>query len=578
MSDNYKKYVSGYSEAGCKYDVPTREFFENTIPLVKCYQFENKVILKDNPTKVNEYPLNDEYELRANSNNYDLQVNGHSVKLPTDYFSDRKRYIRFKFKEIKEDNLLHWNLYCWIDGNETIIPFFRLKIEDVTFINFDEVYKVNHNFEGVAYIEKGESAKITGATASVDGTIGIPSVNVTSGGTALERSFNFSFSGLKGEKGDKGEPGGFANITQELGSQADYVISQKVVTDSLNLKANKADVYTKSEVNNSLNLKVNKSDIVNTDVGMSTVYPMTQSAVKNNFWHTVPIDNEVGPSKPAVSNRLFRTGLYVTVPTNNPAIPAAWDSNYDPCPGGTGYGTLLNLVNNGAAGIYRQQAQFYFADEPKNIYWRFDLNGQNHSDTSNWGTWKRLVSSDELNLKQDKASAFPYLALNGGLITKPASGLGWGTQTGSPIVGYGDSSDGGIMLRKDCPSAGKMSLIIDGKIYIDEGTNEVLGKSAVNNAGLIDGSNNGCFKIHRLSSTGYGMTILTGERYFSAGLQNWTLPETMRGTSYRILLTPCNSNSGSSYSIPNIYNKTTTSCYAYATNSITYSYLIIETW
>ena len=61
MSDNYKKYVSGYSEAGCKYDVPTREFFENTIPLVKCYQFENKVILKDNPAKVNEYPLNDEY-------------------------------------------------------------------------------------------------------------------------------------------------------------------------------------------------------------------------------------------------------------------------------------------------------------------------------------------------------------------------------------------------------------------------------------------------------------------------------------------------------------------------------------
>lgn len=262
MSDNYKKYVSGYSEAGCKYDVPTREFFENTIPLVKCYQFENKVILKDNPTKVNEYPLNDEYELRANSNNYDLQVNGHSVKLPTDYFSDRKRYIRFKFKEIKEDDLLHWNLYCWIDGNETIIPFFKLKIEDVTFINFDEVYKVNHNFEGVAYIEKGESAKITGATASVDGTIGTPSVEVTSGGTALERSFNFSFSGLKGEKGDKGDTGGLANITQELGSQTDYVISQKVVTDNLNLKANKADVYTKNEVNNSLNLKQDKGNYI----------------------------------------------------------------------------------------------------------------------------------------------------------------------------------------------------------------------------------------------------------------------------------------------------------------------------
>ena len=277
MSDNYKKYVSGYSEAGCKYDVPTREFFENTIPLVKCYQFENKVILKDNPTKVNEYPLNDEYELRANSNNYDLQVNGQSVKLPTDYFSDRKRYIRFKFKEIKDNKL-----YCWIDGNETIISFFRIKIENVTFINFDEVYKVNHNFEGVAYIEKGESAKITGATASVDGTIGTPSVDVTSGGTALERSFNFSFSGLKGEKGDKGETGGLTNITQELGSQTDYVISQKVVTDNLNLKANQADVYTKTEVDNSLNLKFDKASVLQ-ETGISTSETISQKVITDNL-------------------------------------------------------------------------------------------------------------------------------------------------------------------------------------------------------------------------------------------------------------------------------------------------------
>ena len=265
MSDNYKKYVSGYSEAGCKYDVPTREFFENTIPLVKCYQFENKVILKDNPTKVNEYSLNDEYELRANSNNYDLQVNGHSVKLPTDYFSDRKRYIRFKFKEIKDDDL-----YCWIDGNETIIPFFRLKIEEVRFINFDEVYKVNHNFEGVAYIEKGESAKITGATASVDGTSGTPSVEVTSGGTALERSFNFSFSGLKGEKGDKGEPGGLANITQELGSQTDYVISQKVVTDNLNSKQDKGNYIKLHDLVASSYVRFTTIDPVRTIVIIST--------------------------------------------------------------------------------------------------------------------------------------------------------------------------------------------------------------------------------------------------------------------------------------------------------------------
>ena len=53
----------------------------------------------------------------------------------------------------------------------------------------------------------GTNATITGVTASVDGTTGAPSVTVTMEGTDTERSFNFSFSGLKGEKGEKGDLG-----------------------------------------------------------------------------------------------------------------------------------------------------------------------------------------------------------------------------------------------------------------------------------------------------------------------------------------------------------------------------------
>ncbi|MBQ7007058.1 MAG: hypothetical protein IJN59_04445, partial [Oscillospiraceae bacterium] len=47
----------------------------------------------------------------------------------------------------------------------------------------------------------------TGASASVNNTTGVPTVRVITKGTAKERTFDFAFDNIKGDKGDKGDTG-----------------------------------------------------------------------------------------------------------------------------------------------------------------------------------------------------------------------------------------------------------------------------------------------------------------------------------------------------------------------------------
>ena len=55
---------------------------------------------------------------------------------------------------------------------------------------------------------RGENtAAISSVTGSVDNNVGTPSVDVVAGGTPEQRTLDFQFHNLKGQKGDKGDPG-----------------------------------------------------------------------------------------------------------------------------------------------------------------------------------------------------------------------------------------------------------------------------------------------------------------------------------------------------------------------------------
>lgn len=63
-----------------------------------------------------------------------------------------------------------------------------------------------------------------------------------------------------------------------------------------------------------------------------------------------------------------------------------------------------------------------------------------------------------------------------------ASEVSWGNTTGTSFASWNDSTGGSIDFRRDNPSSGKMSIKVDGRVYVNEGANPVL--SAESNNGF----------------------------------------------------------------------------------------------
>ena len=66
----------------------------------------------------------------------------------------------------------------------------------------------------------------------------------------------------------------------------------------------------------------------------------------------------------------------------------------------------------------------------------------------------------------------------------------WGVQTGTPLVTWNTSDGGSIGFRDNCPADGQVSMVIDGKVYQDEGRYPVLDSnnytSVITKQGICD--------------------------------------------------------------------------------------------
>lgn len=101
-------------------------------------------------------------------------------------------------------------------------------------------------------VTNGQAGEITAVTASVDSNVGTPSVNVTLGGTANQRTIDLAFHNLKGEQGELPDMSNYVTVN---GYQ--YINGSKTFGDTVTIDGgpSKYFVVTNGQAQSSISLK-----------------------------------------------------------------------------------------------------------------------------------------------------------------------------------------------------------------------------------------------------------------------------------------------------------------------------------
>jgi hypothetical protein len=137
----------------------------------------------------------------------------------------------------------------------------------------------------------GEPAGFGDVTASVDNTVGTPSVNVTASGPDTAKEFNFEFHNLKGEQGDTGETGETGNGIASTVLNPDYTLTI-TFTDGTSyttpsIRGAKGDTGDTGATGNGI-----QSTVLNAD------YTLTITFTDGTSYTTPSIRGEQGPAGP----------------------------------------------------------------------------------------------------------------------------------------------------------------------------------------------------------------------------------------------------------------------------------------